>query len=719
MVFLNNAMWHWLVRSVAFWFVMCAVMWASRSFLPHLDVGLIVSRIGNGFSLLGTQMGEAEQKAKLASLSQTDFIFGLAEFIFALALAFLVSFLVLHVVTISLALRKLQRVIDKQKGRQDFARHYDQSIYHTLQKNPLIGHAWREFDETLIKPSPDAPPLIKNTVRPQSFINFNAIRERFFGLKMMASIPGYFVALGLLLTFMGIVLALYKAGAASAGQDVRVMQSAMTELLQIAAFKFATSIAGLGCSLLLSIFFKIYTIWLEGSIYRFCEAAEEKLTYVPPQAVAIKIAEAAEEQRDQLKEINSDKFFAQMGRQLEPQIQSAFASAMAPINESITGVLGEITKSSQSGITNMLDQFSTSVQSSAGTELRELANTLGAMQVTLSEMQTGVRGSGEDFARRMSEAAENLNRLVGDAARSMDDGANRNRDALAEILAAMKTTFEKASEQVDTELGRAAGGASAQIEAAMGRVLDKLENQVSTLSNGMVSMDANLRDGVAKTQEQIRTAQESAVSTVSAVAASAAEALKSGLTEAIATIRQEVDRFEGALRNSNAALSSQASALGDAASQTRSVSDAFSKTATDIRSASAPLVQSGERIAAATTNFEGSLRTAVDALVASQAASQELNESLSRQSESMAEIWANYEARFGRIDESLAKSITDLANATETQSETLRQYTTDIDKGLANAVNGLTASVKEISESFEDISESMSALKQPLQPAAE
>ena len=716
---IGSLCWHGFVRLTAFWVLAIGVVFALSLALPPLDIGLIIERVSNGLALLNGQASAQDTKAALDALSQTDFIFSLASLIFAVAISLMVTFGLLHIAAIIGALYNLRRVVSRQKTRADFANEYDQSIYHNLADSKLLGHAWREFDETLIKPSAGEPPLIKNTVRPQSFIHFGAIRDRFFGLKMMASIPGYFIAVGLLLTFAGIVLALYKAGSASSAGNVNDMQKAMTELLQIASFKFTTSIAGLGCSLLLSIVFKVYTIWLEASVHKFCEVAESKLKYVPPQSVAIEIAEAANEQRDQLKEINSDKFFAQMGRQLEPQIQSAFASAMAPINDSITGVLSKITESSQSGINDMLAQFSTSVQGSAGIELRQLAETLGAMQATLADMQTDVRGSGEDFARSMSDAAENLNRLVGDAARSMNEGANRNRDGLEEILAALKATFDRASEQVDMELGRAAGGASERIEAAMGRVMEKLESQVTTLTGSMLSLDGDLRDGVTKTQEQIRTAQETAVSTVSAVAAGAAEAIKTGLTEAIATIRQEVDRFESALRGSNSALSSQANALGEATSQTRIVSDAFSKTAIDIRSASAPLLQSGERIASATSSFKDSLRLAVDALAASQVASQELNGSLREQSESMAKIWSNYEARFARIDEALAKSVSDLMTATERQGDSLSRYASDIDRGLANAVNTLSSSVKEMSDTFDEFSNSISELQSFVLPAAE
>ena len=713
-------MWNPFVRAGAFWIVFLVSMAALDAISTRLDMGLIAERFGLAVELLkGSFADPVLAKQALNSLSELNFIFSLAYGIGAVALSLTICFLLLHVTTIVFTLRYFRRKIERTDGLQTFANEYDQSIYEPFKRSRLIGHAWREFDETLVKPVPGEQPVIRNTVRPQSFLNIGMAREKLFGLKMLAGIPGYFVAVGLLLTFIGIVLALYKAGEASSGQDVSVMQTAMTELLQIASFKFATSIAGLGASLFLSIVFKTFAIWIEGSFSNFCEALEQKLKYVPPQSLAIEMNEAAKEQRDQLKEINSDKFFAQMGAQLEPQIQSAFSAAMSPINTSISAALDRISETSQTGVSDMLNQFTNSVQGSAGTELRELAGTLKAMQVTLAETQNGVKGSGEDFARRMSESAENLNRLVSEAAGALGAGAAQNRDELAEIMSAMKTTFENANAQIDAQLGNAAGAASSRIEEAMGRVLEKLESQVDAVSGNIASFDTTLREGLTHTQSEIQKAQQSAAETVASVAQSSAEAIREGLTDAIASIRAEVDRFEDALGKSGAALTSQASAIGDATSQTRLVSDAFAKTANDVRVAAAPLIQSGEKIASATTSFEQSLKTAVESLAAGEQAASELATSIKGQGEQLIETWQEYEERFVRIDESLAKAIEDLAGATERQGETLGRYTSDVDKWLAQAVTQLSASLNDIQESVDEFSGAVTDLKTALRTAAE
>ena len=105
----------------------------------------------------------------------------------------------------------------------------------------------------------------------------------------MGSIPSYFVGIGLLLTFVGLVLALHKAALAVSGTDASDMQKATRELLQVATFKFSTSIAGLGISIALSFFFRVFTIVIEGSFDKFSRSIESNLRYIPPQSIAVEM----------------------------------------------------------------------------------------------------------------------------------------------------------------------------------------------------------------------------------------------------------------------------------------------------------------------------------------------------------------------------------------------------------------------------------------------
>jgi hypothetical protein len=75
------------------------------------------------------------------------------------------------------------------------------------------------------------------------------------GDELMTSLPGYFVSIGLILTFSGLVVALYFAAKGFRSGNMEQSRDAILQLLNASAFKFLTSIAALGSALLLTIFY--------------------------------------------------------------------------------------------------------------------------------------------------------------------------------------------------------------------------------------------------------------------------------------------------------------------------------------------------------------------------------------------------------------------------------------------------------------------------------
>src|SRR5690606_37654077 len=147
----------------------------------------------------------------------------------------------------------------------------------------------------------------------------------------------------------------------------------------------------------------------------------------------------------------------------------------------------------------------------------------------LQETQRGLHGTGEDFGRRMSEAAENLNRLIVDAGEKLGDGSEKSRAALLEVVASLRETFEQANRKVDEDLGRAAAGASARVEDAMGRVLGRLESQVGAFSAGVDNFQESTARGLEETREKVAAANAAAVETVGRISEEAAKAMQAGV----------------------------------------------------------------------------------------------------------------------------------------------------------------------------------------------
>ena len=73
----------------------------------------------------------------------------------------------------------------------------------------------------------------------------------------MQALPNYFVGLGLVLTFLGLIAGLYFASRGMRTADMIEARAALVHLLNSATFKFLTSVAGISMSLIVSLTFRI------------------------------------------------------------------------------------------------------------------------------------------------------------------------------------------------------------------------------------------------------------------------------------------------------------------------------------------------------------------------------------------------------------------------------------------------------------------------------
>lgn len=707
--FSRPLIWGRLFRYFAYWAVVLVVAGLGYRLAAPLSAGELVGDIVQASRGDWTKFGTEKFAHSLA--------WGLG----ACALGVLAASLIFHTLLVCRSIGHARLLLERARSKTEFAAQYGE-ISETLRENPLLGHAWDGFEGTLL--TSQTP--IRSTVRPHHYFTLGALRERLPGLKIMSAIPGYFVGIGLLLTFVGLVLALDKAAAgaeaaraapavgalaAQAAGGAPAMQKALGELLQAATFKFSTSIAGLGSSIALSFFFRLFNVAVESSLAEFCRALEARLAHLTPQELTTKMVETLDSQLSELKSINSEEFFSRLGQDIGPPMREAVSSAIIPLTERLEETARRLEGRSESGLAEMLEKFKDSLQGGAGAELRELATTLKSMHAALEKAGERISGSGDEFSRRMMEAAENLSRLVADAGKNLGQSSEQSREALAQMLAALRETFEAANEKIDGNLSNAADGASARLEAAMGKVLGELEGQVGGLRDAMSGLREDAARQISDTTHKVTEAQANGVEEVTRASAEAANALKKGLADAMSEIRGEVEKFSAALRASETSLGAQRHAIDAAATRSRDAADAFEQSAQAIRAAVEPVARSNEKLAGAAQTMTDTLARSVASLNESQKAAHALAQSLETQSQRVTETWRDYQARFGKVDEDLGRAFTKLAEETYKQSEILKNHTVEVDNGLASSVGKLAQFLENFDEHSEGLSEAAEELK--------
>jgi len=113
-----------------------------------------------------------------------------------------------------------------------------------------IAVAWGEYNETMVAPEQDqgGGGVMRNSLRPATFFD---TEELGFGQGWWRILPGLFVSVGLLLTFLGLIAALTAIGGDEINDD------SLRELLNAASAKFIMSLTGLACSIVLTVLFRI------------------------------------------------------------------------------------------------------------------------------------------------------------------------------------------------------------------------------------------------------------------------------------------------------------------------------------------------------------------------------------------------------------------------------------------------------------------------------
>lgn len=538
-------------RFVLFWAATTAVIIAASYVFPFIDTSLVVDTISRAFQ------GSIDQ------ISRREFAYALAGLFASIAVGLGFAFGLIHVLPVVLTLWRARRLVTAAQGssskrtdvRACFAVNFN-GTRQELERNWLIGHDWIKFEETLF--DTDSGKAIGNTVRPQAFFNSGIARERLSGLKMMNAVPGYFVGIGLLLTFIGLVFALYKAGAAAAAGDAERMAGEMGQLLQIATFKFSTSIAGLGASIFLSLLFRWYFIQIDGAFDRFNASLEGGLVYAAPQAISMDISRTLQDQLVQLKDITQGQFFARMGSEIAPRLNAAIVEAMAPMAEQIGSAVGSLTTNSQlAAVAESLRQT------------MEKAN--AEMDVALG---TAAGGASAKLEAAMGAVMEKLDRQIiqiGDSIGAMQQAMGEQGDQARRHIEASVSHSVEVQKSLLADFQHVVQSLSDQLRAALEEALVSVGQRFAELSTSMRAIEGALTSQKvaleAASREARKTAQafgESATSVRAATVPLVTVGDKfSGVTEKLAASVQTTLETLSVAKEEVATLASSLSATNE------------------------------------------------------------------------------------------------------------------------------------------------------------
>jgi hypothetical protein len=354
-------------------------------------------------------------------------------------------------------LRRLVRACGRAaEFRQNFAR-VDESL-----SASMFGGAWSEYRECL-KESEDS---VLYPRRPDEYLGLHAIASRSFPARFFAAAHGYFIGIGLLLTFVGLVAALKFAAGGVASSDLAVAKEALNALLAAASFKFMTSIAGLGCSLVLSVASRSTTYLVESAAQGLAGDLERAMTPIFAECLAY----------DQL-----------AATQAQVQLLAKLATPGVGVPSVATAGADS---AHHAALQKILTSFLAEMRGSAGTEMKQLTTKLSAVGDAIGSMQSHIGHSGEHFAEQLGLAASRL--LT--AATTLQDSLDGRVAQVGARIDSLGTTFARSESLFSAAAEKAAGGllgSFRELDAGVRSQIGSMQDIVASLDRARQVLDAS------------------------------------------------------------------------------------------------------------------------------------------------------------------------------------------------------------------------------------
>lgn len=540
--------------------------------------------------------------------------------------------------------------------------------------------AWREFQESMVDES--ASP-VRNTNRPAVFFNRAAPKQ-----TMLTFASNIFVGAGLILTFLGLIVALNTAANGMAGQDVSVAKQSLQELLIVAGAKFFTSVAGLGASIWLRFVEHSLSLKVRRETDLICELLERGMLYVSPQRLAAEQLEVLREQRDQLKFFNTD-----VALQLSERIGAQFTQAIAPVTASLTALndnMASVTQGIGAGAREAIEKVS-------GEQLRGLSETLGDLRGRLDAIGQAVGSSSDDAARQIRLAGEDFAKAASDI-----------RDA-----------FVKLTSQVDgigqgmTERGEAANAAQKEaletilnsIEVAQTKSVAMVTEILDALKNGSVIAAGKMQEEVGNV---LKAGVQASQETFRIAIAESGQALKdttNSLSNAVGEAAQQVERVASGLARTGDNADRTAEAIRSVTDNARIVATSLGEAAQGFSEAAGPVADAARSVNQAASQLTQTIISDRAAGTQVLGEMKSLAEGVRATQDAAEQAWQDYRARFEGVDRSLSEATEKLAQTLADSLTEFREFAQNVDREMAAAVGRLGNTMTQIEEYAESLDE--------------
>ena len=564
-------------------------------------------------------------------------------------------------------------------------------LLHDALQEPKYGRLWREFDESLVS-SPDGSGL-SNTLDASHFFNTHTLARGLTESRLMAAVPGFLTAIGVIGTFAGLQLGLANLNLEDS-QDVQQIKQGIGAVTSGAAIAFMTSLWGVFTSVVFNFLEKL----LERSVRSSIAQLQDHIDYLYPRITAeqslIRIADSSQRGHDSLQGLaekignRMQEAMTQATSAMSQELQDALNNILAPAVDSL---VSNANGTSERALTNLVSNFSKQLGEAGSQQHEMMVEATNQMNVATENLAQQLSQFSESATSQKTEMAETFEGLLGQFVNKFEAlnqaASEREQERHRSLQGELQLAHEANQQAVGTLLADVEGQLTRmgerdqQRSEALGSTQDELVRSVAQLINSqkLVHNDIiqQLRDIQSRYDESITAQQDSS------------NAIRSSATQ-MQDVSAQIGQLGTTLQQSSAALGES---VGSAAALTKDIVDQNEHISQTLKTLGASYIEISNTMESVTAKLNAASQHA-------QAGFEAVDANLDKFKEQMAEQVRELENHISKLMEQFAEQVkVTSADRMTAWNEQTSAYTA----AMTNAVQTLAGVVDEMEQKLGSI----------------
>jgi len=535
------------------------------------------------------------------------------------------------------------------------------------------GHLWKEFDDTLVEVKEGDGACLYSIYDASHFFNSSTLARGITESRMLAAVPGFLTALGVIGTFVGLQLGLSEL---NIGSDVAVeeMKSGLAHVIGGAKIAFMTSVWGVALSVVFNVIEKGLESRVRSDIHKLQMRIDALFPCFSAEVQLKKIAEDGSESREALQGLAE-----RIGEKMQESLIDATTGITKGLEESLEKIMApaintlveKTSDGSQKALEQLVERFLEKFGEQGEAQRGAMDDASKGVEAALSAMNQTLEGFIDKLNQNQNTAVEREQELMENISQRTNELVEQNSKHGELLIRVTKHLLAKGNKAQDEarqaqELRETALGE--RFEDVVGGMAASIDKQSSVLSSLMAQGKA-LQQRVEQSQTDL-------------------ESLTNGVKAGAVELRTAADQLKQYGETVSASSQQLGTVIQGAAKSTAELASVNQKSSTEV-------VRMQQRFSEDITALEGVGKTLNEMIQTADSTFTHLEQ---HQRSYLAELQKNIEA----LAEQGAKLLRDYAEQANAQTQdhlgVWAQHTTTYAEQMSGVARALSSVVEDIED---------------------